>query len=760
MTSLDDDKNDATRSYIQMAKDTIIGHYRIIEKIGAGGMGEVYLAEDTELNRKVALKFLPPHLCQDADCRARFKREAQAAAKLGHSNIVAVHEVGEYHGRPFFAMELVEGRPLDKIVAEDRLGESEIVDLALGICNGLRKAHESGVIHRDVKPSNIIVDRDNVPRVLDFGLAAVRDGDKLTQTGLTPGTIGYMSPEQVAGRAADARSDLFSLGVVLYEMITGINPFWRDNQAATLKAISEDIPKPPKRDRSDISGELQRIASKLLEKKPELRYQTAADLAADLRRCQSSRVSQIFPSKSIVVLPFENLSPDPGQEYFSDGLTEEVISDLSGIAALRVISRSSAMTFKGTKKKVPDIAREVNVRYVLEGSVRISGNSLRITAQLIDATTDAHVWAEKYSGTLDNVFEIQERVSRAIVGAMRLKLTSKEESKLAERPIETFTAYERYLKGNQELWRLTEASLDRALQYFQAALDMTGDNALVFSGMAETYFQYVNLGIKQEEYISKAEEYIEKAFAVDPDSAKAHSVHAWLIASFRGKIAEAIRHCKKALATCPHELIALQILPMAYIFIGKRLEAIRYSDILIQIDPLAHHPKGFRGAVNLYSGEYSAASDLLRGYYQADSGNPVAQFYYAWALAYCDQPDEARSIIDRATRENPGNVMANLSLLLGCVLLNDKDRALQLIGSEFRKTCERDPEYSHTVACMLAKLDMKSESLDWLELSVNRGFINYPLMAKQDPFLTNIRGEERFKKLMERVRCEWERIEV
>ena len=357
----------------------------------------LFRSEDTELNRKVALKFLPPHLCQDADCRARFKREAQAAAKLGHSNIVAVHEVGEFHGRPFFAMELVEGRPLDKIVSEDRLDESEIVDLALGICNGLRKAHESGVIHRDIKPSNIIVDRDNIPRVLDFGLAAIRDSDKLTQTGSTLGTIGYMSPEQVAGRAVDARSDLFSLGVVLYEMITGVNPFRRDNQAATLKAISEDVPKPLESYRSGISGELQRIVNKLLEKKPEFRYQTADELSADLKRCQSSPISQTSSEKSIVVLPFENLSPDPDQDYFSDGLTEEVISDLSGIAALRVISRSSAMTFKGTKKKVPDIAREVNVRYVLEGSVRKAGNNLRITAQLIDAPADAHIWADRKS---------------------------------------------------------------------------------------------------------------------------------------------------------------------------------------------------------------------------------------------------------------------------------------------------------------------------------------------------------------------------
>jgi Tol biopolymer transport system component len=279
----DDDK---TRTHIPLTKDTMVGHYRIVDKIGAGGMGEVYLAEDTKLNRNVALKFLSSTLCQDEDCRTRFKREAQAAARLGHTNIVAIHEVGDYHGRPWFSMENVEGTSLDDLINEGRLSQIKIIDYMIGICNGLRKAHESGVIHRDIKPSNIIVDRDECPRLLDFGLAVARDSEKLTRTGSTLGTVGYMSPEQIEGAGADARSDLFSSGVVLYELITGRIPFRRDNQTATMKAIIEDDPEPIARYKSGISDELQRMVVRLLEKNPAHRYQSAADLLADLKRVQ------------------------------------------------------------------------------------------------------------------------------------------------------------------------------------------------------------------------------------------------------------------------------------------------------------------------------------------------------------------------------------------------------------------------------------------------------------------------------------------
>jgi serine/threonine protein kinase len=285
MRGPDDDK---TRTHVLLTSGTMVSHYRIIEKIGAGGMGEVYLAEDTELNRKVALKFLPPHLCQDADCRTRFKREAQAAAKLNHPNIVTIYEVSEFNGRPFFAMEHVEGQSLRDLIKAKELPIERVIELAIQICEGLHKAHQSGIVHRDVKPANILIDADGRAKILDFGLASVTGSDHLTKTGSTLGTIGYMSPEQAKGEEVDQRSDIFSLGVVLYEMITSKSPFKTDNDAATLRNITDQEPEPLARYKAGVSSELQIIISKALQKDGALRYQHADELSADLKSVRST----------------------------------------------------------------------------------------------------------------------------------------------------------------------------------------------------------------------------------------------------------------------------------------------------------------------------------------------------------------------------------------------------------------------------------------------------------------------------------------
>ncbi|UCG61321.1 MAG: serine/threonine protein kinase, partial [Candidatus Zixiibacteriota bacterium] len=276
----DEPHDDRTRSFVSLAAGTLISHYKIINKIGAGGMGEVYLAQDTQLDRQVALKFLPPHLCADEDCRKRFKREAQAAAKLDHPNIISVYEVSEYQGRPYFAMAHVEGRSLKEVAAGRDMTIEQILELAIQICQGLHAAHENGVTHRDIKPSNILIDSHGRARIVDFGLASVRDADQLTKTGSTMGTIGYMSPEQVQGKEVDHRSDLFSLGVVLYELITKQNPFRRDSEAATMKAVSDDHPEPLARYKSAVPDEAERIVSKLLAKNKLMRYQHADDVCA------------------------------------------------------------------------------------------------------------------------------------------------------------------------------------------------------------------------------------------------------------------------------------------------------------------------------------------------------------------------------------------------------------------------------------------------------------------------------------------------
>ncbi len=757
----DDDK---TQAVTILSRGTVINHYRIVEKIGAGGMGEVYLAEDTELNRKVALKFLSTHLCQDADCRARFTREAQAAARLGHSNIVAVHEVGEHQGRPFFAMELVEGRSLDKIVAAGRLDEGEIVELAIGICNGLRKAHESGVIHRDIKPSNIIVDRDNVPRVLDFGLADIRDSEKLTQPGSTLGTIGYMSPEQVSGRGADARSDLFALGVVLYEMISGVNPFRRDNHAATLKAIVDDTPGPLADCGRKVSNGLQRVVGKLLEKRPEYRYQTAADIISDLKSLGTTDQSlNGNPARTnrLAVLPFQDLSNDPEQEYFSDGLTEELITTLSKVKSLCVISRSSVMTFKGSKKKLPEIADELNVQYVVEGSVRRSGRDLRITAQLIDATNDAHLWADRYSGTLDDVFEIQDNVTRAIVEGIRLQLSPSETRRLGKRSFVDATAYEKFLRSKEEIRKGTEDGINRGMQYLQQAAEIVGENALILCEMGGAHFIMVSNGFAQDESISKAEEYAQKALKLDSELPEAHSMLGWLNMAFLGNQRQAVDHFKRALsADADNEGALIGLATVCFGYVGKFAAAQELIQRYYATCPLNTRARfGLDAYMHFYAGDFPQALDMFRAVRLAGRKDPSNELYYSVTLALCDCIVEAHSVIDECAKANPRSSIISLLQLLRLALMKDKEGALLALTSDAQRTCMRDAQLSYHLGAVLARAGAANEALNWLENAVNKGFVHIPFMEK-DTFLDSLRGDERFKKLMERVKYEWEKFEV
>jgi len=468
--------------------------------------------------------------------------------------------------------------------------------------------------------------------------------------------------------------------------------------------------------------------------------------------------SPAVPEKSVVVLPFADLSPQKDQDYFCDGVTEEIITDLSHVRDLLVISRNSAMTFKGTQKKTGDIAKEVKVRYVLEGSVRKAGNDLRITAQMIDAMNDSHVWAEKYTGTLDDVFDIQEKVSRSIVNALKVKLEPEESRKMSQRPIDDITAYECYLRAHQEFWRFDEKALDQSLRYLQNALDIVGDNAILFSTMGFAYWHYVNIGLKQDEYIDKAETYVKKALALDPDCSHAHAIMGMIHNSFLGNQKEAFRHYRKALAANPDEVLALLGLAVGLSIMGKKGAALPFAQRYIQLDPLSVPAKFIQGGLYFYDGQYEMALEPFRRFYQLYPDNPAPHLYYAWTLASTGHIKEAFSIVDAGAQAAPDDVMTKMSRMLEYGLSNDREKVARELTPDLRKTCQRDLEWSHAVAVFLAIADFKTEALDWLENAIDRGFINYPLLERE-PFLANIRGEERFKKLMERVKYEWEHFE-
>ena len=736
-------------------------HYRILEKIGEGGMGVVYKAEDTKLKRTVALKFLPPELTKDAPAKARLTQEAQAAATLDHPNICAVFEIGEAKGTTYIAMPYVKGRSLKEKIAAGPISVEKALDIAGQVGEGLKEAHEKGIIHRDIKPANIMLTEKGQAKIMDFGLAKLTAVADVTQTRGIMGTIAYMSPEQARGEAVDHRTDIWSFGAMLYEILTGQMPFGRKHDQALIYSILNNTPEPMCRLRKDIPRPVEQLVLKTLEKNKLHRYQNMAELLTDLKAAQISGLSVPKAEKSIIVLPFENISPDPEQEYFCDGMTEEIITDLSHVHDLLVISRSSAMTFKGTKKTIPEIARAVNVRYVLEGSVRKAGNNLRITAQLIDSSNDAHLWAEKYTGNLDDVFDIQEKVSRSIVDALKLKLTPEEKQKMTERPIDNVAAYECFLKANAEILRFTEDALNRALLSLQSAHDMIGDNALLFSAMAYVHWQYVNIGVRHEESIEKSEEYAMKALSLDPDFPKAHAVFGLINLAFRGNQSKAVEHFNRALALSPDEPLSLGWLACCYIqYIGKIDAAIPLVERIIQIDPLNVFNFWFQGLLRLYDGQYGLALAPFRKLLQTDPENPAGHLFYAWALACNAEIEEAICVIDKSGRAFPDNKFSKAGLLLKYVLLKDKENALREMTADFQKTCRRDAANAHFIGVMLALLDEKNLALDWLENAVNRGFINYPLLAEKDPWLANLRGEERFKTLMERVKKEWEHFEV
>jgi eukaryotic-like serine/threonine-protein kinase len=469
------------------------------------------------------------------------------------------------------------------------------------------------------------------------------------------------------------------------------------------------------------------------------------------------------PEKSIVVLPFADLSPQKDQEYFCDGMTEEIITDLSYLRQLRVISRSSAMTLKAKRKPISEVAKELDVQYVLEGSVRKAGNDLRITAQLVDARKDADIWADRFSGTLDDVFAMQERISRSIVDALKLKLSPEQGRKIDTRSIPNFKAYEYYLKAQHEIWTLTEGGLKRALVYLENGLDIIGKNALLYAGMAYVYWQYVNLGIKgidQDEHICRAELYVNKALDENPECAQAHLVLGLVNLLFRGNLQDSVRQFKRTLEHDPNALDALLILVLAYWEAGRTSAALPLIEKCIAIDPFNPACYLHQSGVRFFDGRFGLALDSSSQAFKMAPEAPFYSYWHALMLAYNERCDEAISLIDHAARAESRDVQSELSLFLKSALKGEEHEIVPLLTKDFVSNVRRDLQASYNLATFYARLGQNEKALDWLENAVDRGFINYPFLNDHDPWLANIRGKPSFQKLMERVKYEWEHFEV
>jgi len=737
-----------------------VGKYQILEELGRGGMGIVYKAKDTKLKRTVALKFLPSEFTHIPEVKDRFMREAQAVAALDHPNICTVYEVDEAEGKTFISMAYIEGQSLKGKIESGSIELNDVLKIAIQIAEGLEEAHKKGIIHRDIKSANIMVTEKGQAKIMDFGLAKVKGGTLLTREGTTLGTVAYMSPEQARGEEVGPGSDIWSLGAVLYEMLTGKLPFKSHHDQAVIYSILNEDPEPITSIRKDIPKNIEQIVQKALEKDKTQRYRNINELLKDLKVSPLSVVTSPPQEKSIVVLPFEDISPNRDNEYFSDGLTEEIITDLSKIHSLRVISRNSAMMFKGTRKFTKTIGRELNVQYVLEGSVRKAGNSLRITAQLIDAATDAHLWAEKYSGTLDDVFEIQEKVSYEIVNGLKLKLSPKEKEKMGEHLIQDIRTMECWLRAKQEIHHYTKESFDRAVAMIEDGLNVVGDNVLLFWGLGYINWFYVNMGIYFDaKYLDKAEEYVNKIFELDPNSYYGFQLLG-LTAYKRGDVRKSIDYTKRALKIDPNNPEALDHIIWMYADVGKTEKSAELIDRLLSVDPLTPHNHWVKGLALMMEGRLEESIKSFRRCYELESENAVWSWFYAHVLYMNNEHNKANAITDMMEKETPDNFFTKFILFTKYGLMGEKEKALQMVTDGLIKFGEWDELISWILAQCYALIEEKEQALYWLEKAANRGFINYPFISEYDPFLENIRGEERFKKLMERVKHEWENFEV
>jgi serine/threonine protein kinase/Flp pilus assembly protein TadD len=769
---------------------TTISHYRIIEKLGSGGMGVVYKAEDLKLHRTVALKFLPPELTRDEEAKKRFKHEAEAASSLEHNNICNIHEIGESNEQMFIVMSCYEGETLKCKIEKGPIDLKESLNIIIQIAEGLARAHDKGIIHRDIKPANIFITNDGTVKIFDFGLAKASGQTKLTQLGAIVGTAAYMSPEQVQGINIDKRADIWSLGVVFYEMLTGEMPFKGIYEQAVIFSVLNEEPEFVSKIRRNIPRQVEDVINKALQKNPERRFNNVNEITAALQPVleefktgTTSRFSRRLGRKqrklvykaalflaafiaviiylwysyfnqdlkivSIALLPLQNISQGTDQEWFSDGMTDALITDLAKISGLRVISRSSVMKFKGTGKSASEIARELDVNYIVEGSVIRIAEKIKISTRLIDVSKDRYLWAQDYEREFKNILSLQSEVAQTIAGQIQVQVTPFEQKLLTVSHQVNPDAYESYLKGNFYWYKLSPEALDLAMQYYTLSAKQDSQYALAYAGMVFVWIGRAQSGYESvETSYDNAKALAKKALELDSTLAEVHKMLAGIKAWWEWDWKEAEKEFKNTIRLNPNSADAKA--PYAHLlYLLERPEEGRLQiEKALELDPLNILFKGFYGMTLMYERRYDVAIDFLEKTRLNAPQDPIIlstlrsayhqKGLYKKALEIWRKSFELHQDHEAIKILNQGYSKGGYSA------------ALRNVAELMISRSEKKYVTPWQIATLYTRAGMENEALSYFEKAFEVHDPNMPYL-KIDPVFDNLRNDVRYKALIKKM---------